>query len=111
MLRVPAVVIGDHGDRRVANLGFARELRFRHVGHADHFEAKLPMHFRLGQRGELWPFDAYIRSAAMHLDCFMNASVRQFARQLSADMMRNPHLINDASSAKSADTTLGPINE
>ena len=33
---VPAVIIGHHRHARVANLGFARELCFRHVRHADH---------------------------------------------------------------------------
>ena len=35
VVRVPAVVVRDHGDRRVAELGLARELRLRHVRHAD----------------------------------------------------------------------------
>ena len=35
VLWVPAVVIGDHCDRCVANLGFPREFGFGHIGHAD----------------------------------------------------------------------------
>ncbi len=111
VLRVPAVIIGDHGDSCVANLRFTRQPRFRHVGHADHFEAKLPMHFRLGQRGKLWPFDADIRSAAMHFDGFMNASVRQYARQLAAGRMRKRHMSNNSFSEKGRDAILGPVKE
>jgi hypothetical protein len=43
MLVVPAVVVGHHGDRRVAKLRLAGELRLRHVGHADHVAAPAPV--------------------------------------------------------------------
>src|SRR5262249_924461 len=33
---MPAIVIGDHRDGRVADLGFPGELRLGHVGHPDH---------------------------------------------------------------------------
>ncbi|GCC44799.1 hypothetical protein chiPu_0029143, partial [Chiloscyllium punctatum] len=36
MRRMPAVEIGDHRHAGVADLGFAGELGFGHVGHADH---------------------------------------------------------------------------
>ena len=35
VLGVPAIEIGDHGDRRVGNLGLAGEFGFGHRGHAD----------------------------------------------------------------------------
>jgi len=38
VFRVPAVVIGDHGHGGVTDFGFARELGFGDVGHADHVE-------------------------------------------------------------------------
>ena len=39
VIRVPAVIVGDHGHGGVAQLGLARELGFGHVGHADHVAA------------------------------------------------------------------------
>ena len=65
---MPAVEIGHHGDGRVANLGFARELGLRHVGHADHRIAELLVGQAFGQRGELRPLHADIGAAAHHRD-------------------------------------------
>src|SRR5260370_35106947 len=106
---MPTVVIGDHGDRRVTNLRFARQPRFRHVGHAYHFKAKLSMHFRLGQRGELRPFDADVRSATMNHNGLMDASVRQDARQLVARRMRKPHRSANSLSKKSGGATFRTV--
>ena len=80
VLRMPAIVIGDHGHRRVAKLGFARQLGFGDVGHADDLEAQLPMHVRLGQRGKLRPFDAHVGAAAMRLHARRVARRAQHAR-------------------------------
>jgi len=41
MVRMPAVVIGHHGHRDVAELGFTRQLGFGEVGHTDHIHAQL----------------------------------------------------------------------
>ena len=50
MAGMPAVVVGDHGDRAVTDLCFARQLGFGDVGHADDVETEGPMHmgFRQG---------------------------------------------------------------
>ena len=58
MIRVPAVVVGDHGDGRVADLRLARELGLRHVGHADHAAAPLAVEVGFGLGRELRPFHA-----------------------------------------------------
>jgi hypothetical protein len=50
---MPAVVVGDHGDRRVTDLGLASELGFGHVGHADHVAAPAAVQVALGAGGEL----------------------------------------------------------
>ncbi len=39
VLRMPAVVIGHHRDRHIAELSFARQSRFGEVGHADDVHA------------------------------------------------------------------------
>src|SRR5260370_42016937 len=108
MLGVPAVVIGDHGNRRIANLRFARQPRFRHVGHTDYVESKLPVYFRLGQRRELRPFDADISTAAMNDDGLMNAGIGKNSRQLTAGRIRERHVDNDSFSKKSGRSVLPP---
>ena len=69
VVRVPAVEIGDHGDRRVANLRLARELGLRHVGHADHRIAEVLVGQALGERGELRPLHAHIGAARARTRC------------------------------------------
>src|SRR3989442_15333456 len=111
MLRVPAVVIGDHGDRRVAKLRFARQFRLRHVGHADYFEVKLPVCLGFRQGGKLRPFDANVCSAAMDHDGFMNACIRQNALQLSASRMRKRNVSDNSLSEKSGDAVLRAVEK
>ena len=47
VLRMPAIVVGDHGDRGVANFRFARELGFGQIGHADYVEAQLAIAYAI----------------------------------------------------------------
>src|SRR5207302_11479376 len=68
MSGIPAVVIGDHGDGGVTDLGLARELGLSDVGHADDVEAQLPVHVRFGEGWELRPFHADVRAVAVDLD-------------------------------------------
>ena len=63
---MPAVVVGDERDRRVADLRLARELGFLQVGHADDVHAPRAVQLRLGQRRELRPFHADVGAAAVH---------------------------------------------
>src|SRR5713226_8573316 len=111
MLRVPAVVIGDHGDRRVAYLRFARQFRLCYVGHTDHLEAKLPVCLGLRQCGKLRSFDADVRAAAMDHDRFMNARIRQNVRQLSTGRMRKRYVSDDSLSEKSGDAVLRAVEK
>ena len=42
VMRMPAIVVGDHGDGDVAEFSFASELGFLQVGHADDVHAPRP---------------------------------------------------------------------
>ena len=66
---VPAVVVGHHGDRRVANLGLAGELGLGHVGHADHVAAPAAVEVALGARRELRTFHDEVGAAARRRQC------------------------------------------
>ena len=45
---VPAIIVRNHRDRRVTNLGLARELGFRHVGHANDIAAPRTIQLAFG---------------------------------------------------------------
>ena len=60
---VPDVVVGDERERRVAELGLARQLGLGHVGHADHVDAPAPVDPGLGLGRELRALDAEVRAA------------------------------------------------
>ena len=68
MIGVPAVVVGDHGDGRVADLGLAGELGLRHVGHADDIAAPLPVKVRFGPGRELRALHDDVSAAARQAD-------------------------------------------
>ena len=63
VLRVPAVVVGDERDGRVADLGLAGQLRLLQVGHADDVHPPALVEPRLGQRRELGPLHAHVGAA------------------------------------------------
>ena len=93
VVRVPAVVVRDHGERRVADLGLAGELRLLEVGHADEVDAPRPVELRLGERRELRPLHADVgparrgavapasaQASAITLDRFAAEGVRRTPR-------------------------------
>src|SRR3984885_2535610 len=60
MLLVPAVIIGDHGYRRVGDLGFPRQFRLGRTGHANDVRAACLKAKRLRKRRKLRAFDANV---------------------------------------------------
>ena len=100
VLRMPAVVVGDHGHGRVAELGLARQLGLGHVGHADHVKAQLPVHVRFGQRRKLRPFHAHVGAAAMHRHAGRVAGIAQHAAQLPAGRLVESHVRHHAAAEK-----------
>ena len=63
---MPAVEVGHHRDGRVVQLGLARELRLRHVGHADDAAAPGAVQLALRLGGELRAFHHQVGAAARH---------------------------------------------
>ena len=66
VIRVPAVVVGDEREGRVADLRLARELCLLQVRHADDVHPPRSIEPRLGQRRELRPFHVHVGAAAVH---------------------------------------------
>ena len=103
VIRMPAIVIGHHGDSDVADLGLARELGFLEIGHADHVHAPASIQIRFGQRRKRRPLHAQIRAALLDADaCFHRRAVRD-PRQLRADGMREADVRDQAFAEKSRD--------
>src|ERR1700726_290303 len=111
MLGVPAIIIRDHGDRGVADFGFAREFCFGDVGHADYFKAQLAVDVGFGERGKLWTFHADIRAAAMHAHFGAVTGFAEHGGELSADGFREAYVRGHAVSEKSGDTVARAIVE
>ncbi len=112
VVRMPAVVVGDERERRVADLRFARELRFLQVGHADDVEACRAVEVRLGDRRELRPFHADVGAAAMHRRA--GASRPRPTRRRSSGRqngMREPDVRHQAVAEKRADPAARAIEE
>ena len=78
---MPAVVVGHHRHRHIADLGFTSELRLLQVGHADHVHAPaaIDVRFRLGRK--LRALHIQIRSAplASHA-CFFAGSLHDLRK-------------------------------
>jgi len=85
MVRMPAVVIGHHGHRDVAELGFTRQLGFGEVGHTDHIHAPASINVGLGLGGKRRPFHAEIRATRLGGHAGFVAGSRENANQLRAD--------------------------
>ena len=105
VLRVPAIVVGDHGEAGVADFGLAGELRFGQIGHADHVEAQLPVGVRLGQRRKLRAFHADVGAAAMRLHAGAVAGVGQMRGKLRAGGLVEADVRDDAAAEESGDAT------
>jgi hypothetical protein len=70
---MPAVVVGDHGYRRVADLRLAGQLGLLQIGHTHHIRAPAAIEIRLRLGRELRPFHADIGAALFAHDAGMDA--------------------------------------
>ena len=102
MVRVPAVIVGDHRHRHVAELGLAGELGLGHVGHADDIGAPvLAIHPALGQGRELRPLHGQVGAAHMRLDADRGGGPAQRAAQPGAGRLGEADM-GDAAGAEEA---------
>ena len=93
---VPAVVVGDHGERRVADLGLARELRLLQVGHADEVRPPRAVELRLGEGRELRPLHAHVGPAHVVRRARLRAGLGHHLRQVPAEGVREGHVGHEA---------------
>src|SRR5215218_5912136 len=96
VLLVPAVVVRDERERRVANLRLARELRLLQVRHADNVHAPRAVDVRLGLRRERRPLHADVGSAAVYVDLRGAAGLFEHVAEVFAHRVREGYVSDDA---------------
>ena len=92
----PAVVVGHHRHRRVADLRLPRQLRLLQVGHADHVSAPAPIQVRLGAGRKLRPFHAHVRSAALTDNALLIARIGNRLRHHAAHRIAESNMGNNS---------------
>src|SRR6185436_9490267 len=108
---VPAVVVGDHGYGYVANLGFASQLRFRSVGHADYVHAPGAIKVGLRQRGKLWAFHTDVSAAALDVHSCHPAADLQNLAELRTNGVGEADVSNQSTTKKTGGAMLGMVVE
>ena len=111
MVRVPGVVVGDQGQRRVADLGLARELGLLQVRHPDDVHAPRPIQPRLGERRELRPFHVHVGPAPVHGGADVRRGVGRDGRERPAKRVREADVRDEPPAEERADAPLRAIEE
>ncbi len=111
VLGMPAVVVGDEGERHVTDLRFAGQLRFLQVRHADDVHAPRAIQPGLGKGRKLRPFHAHVGAAAMHVRTHGGHGIGADLGELGADGMRERDVRGEAVAEERADATLRSIEK
>src|SRR5450432_773636 len=109
--RVPAVVVGDHGYRDVADLGLACELGFLQVGHADYIGAPATVEIGFGFGGELRALHADVGSASLADYSDFLAGGFDDLGHFAADWVAETYVGDDASAEEGGDALGGAVEE
>src|SRR5262245_7736781 len=88
VLRMPAIVVGDECDSRVADFRLARELRFLEISHADQVGPPTSIRVRFSNSRELGTVHADVCSAALYMNIRVLACLVDDIRELRAYGMR-----------------------
>ena len=108
---VPAVVVGHHGERRVADLGLARELRLLQVGHADEVRPPGAVELRLREGRELRPLHAHVGPAHVVRGARLRAGLGHHLRQVPAEGVRERHVGHEAVAEERGLALPGAVDE
>ena len=110
-MRMPAVVVGHHGDGDIADLRFARQLGFLKIGHADHVHAPAAVDVGFGLGGKLRTFHAQVSSAALANDSSFLAGAFHHASQVRTNWIREGDMGHDAVPKKSIDAVARAVEK
>ena len=111
MMGMPAIVIGDHGDRGVAQLRLARELGLGHVGHADHRAAPGTIELGFGTGGKLRPFHDHVGAAAHHRQPGLRRRRGECVAEPAAHRIGHRHMGGEAGLEKRFAAGEGAVDE
>src|SRR5882762_3392213 len=111
VLRVPAIVICNHGDGGVADLRFARELRFGGVGHPYHVELHGSVEMRFGKRRKLRAFHVDVGSLAVNRDSRGDARVGEHGGKLCTCGLVERHMRDQSVAKERRNAPLGAVEK
>ena len=109
---VPAVVVGDHGDRGITKLGFAGQFGFGHIGHADHVAAPaFAIHLGFSEGRKLRSLHGKVGAAIVDRDSCIGCGSETRLGQTRAGGMRNGHMGHASCSEKGFFPRKGAVDE
>ena len=108
---MPAIVIGDHRHRRVADLRLAGELCLRHIGHADHVALPRAVELAFGEGGKLRPLHDEIGAAALQRHADPGPGSDERVADPAADWVRHRHMRDTARSEETLRSRESAVDE
>jgi len=109
VLWMPAIIVGDETDRRIADLGFAGEFRFLKVGHSNEVHSPAPIDIGFRPRRELRSFHADVRAASFDSNVGVLSRPLDDAGEQAANRIRETDMRDEAIAEERRDTSPGPI--
>ena len=110
-MRMPAVVIGDHGDGHVTEFGFAGEFCFLQVRHADDVHAKAAIDIGFGFGRKLRAFHAAVDATVFADNANLLTGLLDDTGKLSADGVGETDVGDDAVAEERVDAVAGTVEE
>ena len=108
---MPAVVVGDHRDARVTDLGLPGELGLGHVRHADHVAAPGPVEVGLGAARKLGAFHRQVGATRNHGDVAVRAGRRHGPAQPHTHRIRHRDVSDAAPGEEGLRAGEGAVHE
>ena len=111
MVGMPAIIVGDHGDDGVGQLGLARQLHFRHRRHANDAAAPSAIELAFRHGRELRPLDGDVDAALVVADLLLAGRQGERIGQAWADRMRHRHMRHEAGAEEAGLAREGAVDE
>ena len=111
VVRVPYIIVGYAGERPVAQLRLARELRLGQRGHANDAGAPRTVHLRLRDRREGGALHYDVGAAVVHRGARLAAGVHQQASHRGAEGLRKADVRHDAVAKEGGHPAARPVDE